>query len=363
MTCTPGQSGAPCPSGQPGHRCQCHQAPGGTAAIGVALRTISPAVAQKLMATFPSARRDGEVYVLGGENFDERLRSWVDRLSRLERADLVGTVVTEEGAFDPWSAVPIDQLLLRLETMWFMRVLADEALEFHLQPIVRATDLSIYAYESLVRARVGGALMPGGAVVDAARAHGELLRFDQRARRIAIETCAPKLDPADKLFVNFFPLTVYDPAVCLRSTWAAAERADVRPDRLVFEVVESEAFPDVGHLRAILEGYRARGALVALDDLGTGHTALQYIDELAPDYIKLAKDLIPPYPTADDIPIVRGLVEHARSRGILVLAEGVETTRQLDVLRELGVDFLQGYLLGKPQAEPSREIGVSRRAA
>jgi len=158
-------------------------------------------------------------------------------------------------------------------------------------------------------------------------------------------------------------MTVREPVAAFAPVWEAAEAvgADVR--RLVFEVVESEAFPDIGHLRRMLDELRSRGTKVALDDLGTGNSALTYIDELAPDFIKLAKGLIPEHPKQDDLLLVRGLVDHAHLRGIRVIAEGIETQRQFHAVQSLDVDYIQGWLVGKAEATPRRDLGMDRLRA
>jgi EAL domain-containing protein (putative c-di-GMP-specific phosphodiesterase class I) len=222
---------------------------------------------------------------------------------------------------------------------------------------------STFGFEALARAEVDGQLKNGGDLVDAARAHSALFQFDQIARTHAIRSCGPKLQGDEKLFVNFLPMVIYDPKICLRTCREAATEAGVDLSSLVFEVVESEEFPDINHLKTILEHYQENGAGVALDDLGTGQTALSYIEELSPDYIKLAKGLVPEKPRFSDLHLVRGIVEHAKRRGITVLLEGVETEDQLSAAQDLGIDLIQGWLTGRPAAEPVRQQPQQTRRA
>lgn len=328
---------------------------------GVALRAFDPNLAARLTHLAPGGRWIAQAFVLDGEGFQRRLRGLLERLTRTERDLLVGAVIPEGGDFDAWEAVPASQLMVCLETPWFPRLLIDRTFEFHFQPIVRTTDFGVVGHEVLVRARVAGEFISGGRIIDAARAHRGLARLDLLCQRMAVEHGGPRLQGEERLFVNFLPLSMHEPGTGPAALLDAAERAGVDPARIVLEVVESEAFPDLSHLRAMLEAYRMNGMGVALDDLGTGQTALRYIDELAPDCIKLAKDLIPHYPRESDLAIVRGLLRHAKGRGITVLAEGVETARQVAVARELGIDLLQGYLLGRPAPEMVHEITVQRR--
>jgi len=294
------------------------------------------------------------VFRIDGANWPERLEAILNGLSPIERTSIRGAYLDGAGKCDPWKAVDADSLLIQARSAWLPGVLNERRLVAHLQPIVRASDRSTFGFESLARAEVDGQLKNGGDLVDAARAHRALFQFDQIARTHAIRSCGPKLQGDEKLFVNFLPMVIYDPKICLRTCWEAAQEVGVALSSLVFEVVESEAFPDIAHLKHILEHYQENGAGVALDDLGTGHTALSYIEELSPNYIKLAKGLIPEKPRFGDLHLVRGIVEHAKRRNVTVLLEGVETEDQLHAANDLGIDLIQGWLTGRPAAEPVR---------
>lgn len=346
-----------------GHACKCRQPVPETHAQGVAIMSDSVVVSGKLTGLLEPLPNTPAFRTPGGEGWLESLKQALSRFSPLERQSMRGSPINASGVFDPWAAVPIDLLIQRLETPWFPAMMNKKGLLPYMQPIARIADGSIFAYEALARAQVEGRLVSGGEIVDAARAHGAMFQFDQVSRTTAIRTCGPKLLGDEKLFINFIPMVIYDPELCLQSCWKAAQESGTSLTRLVFEVVESEQFPDIEHLKRILKTYQDRGAEVALDDLGTGHTALSYIDELSPDYIKLAKGLIPEAPKADDLKLVRGLVEHAKSRGITVLVEGVETEAQLKAAADLGIDLAQGWLIGKPAADPVRNTCQVRLAA
>lgn len=346
-----------------GHKCKCQQDVPELDIQGVAIWSEQPTISGKLAESFERIEGTPAYRTRPGADWLEQIRASVMTLSPLELGSVRGAVISADGRFDPWQASPIDTLLDRIETPWFPGVLNSGGLKPHMQPIARTSDGSIFAFEALARAEVGGELKNGGQLVDAARAHHALFQFDQIGRTTAIRSCGPKLIGDEKLFVNFIPMVIYDPTICLRTCWQAADEAGVPLSKLVFEVIESEQFPDMEHLRRILTTYREKGAGVALDDLGTGYTALSYIDELHPDYIKLAKDLIPLEPRREDLSMVRGIVEHAKRAGITVLAEGIETEAQLQAARDLGIDLVQGWLIGRPAAEPVRTGLQQRRAA
>ncbi len=330
---------------------------------GIALWSDSYIVVAKLSAILPRHDSAPGVFRIKGKDWSELLESILNELSPIERTSIRGAHLDGSGKCDPWKAVNADSLLIQARSAWLPGVLNDRRLIAHLQPIVRASDRSTFGYEALARAVVEGQLKNGGDLINAARAHSAIFQFDEIARTNAIRSCGPKLLGDEKLFVNFLPMVIYDPKICLQTCWEAAREVDVSLSNLVFEVVESEAFPDIAHLKHILTHYQEHGAGVALDDLGTGHTALSYIDELSPNYIKLAKGLIPEKPRFSDLHLVRGIVEHAKRRNITVLLEGVETEDQLSAAKDLGIDLIQGWLTGRPAADPVRTQPQQQRHA
>lgn len=245
-----------------------------------------------------------------------------------------------------------------MRTAWLPDMLNTDAFEMHYQPIALVDGRATFAFEALIRGRSPERAVSGQDILNAARAHDALLQFDQRARCKALREGARRLFGEEMLFINFLPLLMYDEAHGRRVEWDMLSRCGLSPRRVCFEVVESEQFPDLPKVRRVVDVFREHGARIALDDLGTGHAALSYIDELQPDYIKLAKGLIPLQPRQEDLLLVRGLVDHAHLRGIRVIAEGIETWRQFEAAEALEVDLVQGWLIGAPAAEPERNLGI-----
>jgi EAL domain-containing protein (putative c-di-GMP-specific phosphodiesterase class I) len=350
---------------QPSHACSCRKPVAETTARGVALQAEAPPVVEALRGRFPESPERPGVFLAEGPGFAAEVRSVVQGFSDMERAHTRAVVIDADGRFDPWASAPVDNILDRVESAWLPGLLNREEITFHFQPIASAGCLTVHGFEALVRGDGPNAGRSPADIIRAAKAHEALLKFDQIARRRAIEIGAPKLRPDERLFVNFLPITVYDPNVCLRTTIKAAQDAGVDFSRLVFEVVESEEYPDIDKLRGILDVYREAGCGVALDDLGSGNTAINYVDQLRPDYIKLDKQIVVSAVENEDYGLLAGLVSHARQRNITVIAEGVETERQLDAMRAHGVDLVQGWLIAKPAAEPVRDfsVGARKRAA
>lgn len=217
------------------------------------------------------------------------------------------------------------------------------------QPIVDIQSGAIFAHEALVRGPQG----EGAASVLRQVNEGNRYAFDQQCRVKAIEL-ASKIFPLDsptKLSINFMPNAVYEPRACIRLTLETAQKTGFPLDRIIFEFTENEKL-DAAHVLNILRSYRAMGFSTAIDDFGAGHAGLALLTEFQPDIVKLDMDLIR---GIDTDRVKRAVVKHTLNLlaelGVTPLCEGVETREELEVLRDLGVVLVQGYLLAKPSFE------------
>lgn len=214
------------------------------------------------------------------------------------------------------------------------------------QPIVDASTGAVFAHEALVR----GAGGEGAATVLAQVSDINRYAFDQQCRVTAIDLAA-KLKMAEQganLSINFLPNAVYEPRACIRLTLAAAMRSGFPINRIIFEFTEAERL-DTDHILNILRSYRAMGFQTAIDDFGAGFAGLGLLSKFQPDIVKLDMDLIRDIDTSTvKQTIVGSILGMLRDLGVTPLCEGVETVGEYDVLRELGVDLMQGYLLAKP---------------
>lgn len=210
------------------------------------------------------------------------------------------------------------------------------------QPIVWAQDGKLYGYEALMRSN--DALMPDPlALLDAAerlgrqRDLGNALR-DELLRSLPAGLRAPGLN----LFVNA-------QAEDLSESWAEPLARSGVPT--ILEVTERTALTDIPDLRGRVERLRARGLRIAIDDLGAGYAGLTSFAALEPDIVKLDMALVR---GVDKEPLKQKLIGSlagvCRDLGILVVAEGIETAGERETVTRLGCDLLQGYLLGRPQA-------------
>ncbi|WP_409564334.1 EAL domain-containing protein [Methylobacterium sp. J-076] len=218
------------------------------------------------------------------------------------------------------------------------------------QPILDMSTARVWGYEALVRGAGGE---PAGAILS--QVDDDIrYRFDQAARVKAIEL-AGRLFPAHddvRLSINFMPNAVYEPNACIKASLEAARRVGFSHDRIMFEFTENERFRDIEHVKRIVAAYRRQGFMTALDDFGAGFAGLSLLANFQPDLIKIDMDLLR---GIDADPrrrsIVAGIVAIGRSLGIALLAEGIETAAELDAVRGLGIDLVQGYHFARPLIE------------
>ena len=229
------------------------------------------------------------------------------------------------------------------------------------QPIVNVSTQTVFAYEALVRGKDGA----GAGQVLAQIADHNRYAFDQVCRATAIELAAG-LDMAAtgaNLSINFLPNAVYEPRACIRATLAAAMRTGFPVNKIIFEFTESEAM-DADHILNILRSYRAMGFKTAIDDFGAGYAGLGLLTLFQPDIVKLDMALIRDIDT-DPVKrtIVRNTLNMLRDLGVEPVCEGIETPAEQDVLRDLGVDLMQGYLLARPALEALGLVAWPRAAS
>lgn len=260
-------------------------------------------------------------------------------------------------ATDLVAVQPLGALIARVQGDWFLSMLNEQRLTTLFHPIVSAgSPGEVFGYECLVRGvAADGSLVSPDRLYRTAREADLLFPLDRAARLTAIRTASERhIDIGTaRLFINFNPSSIYDPVYCLRSTVDAIARTGFSPDRVVFEVVESDHVEDPAHLVRIIQFYREAGFRIALDDLGAGFGSLNLLRMLEPDVVKLDMGLIrgvdrDPFRAG----IVRKLLEMARELRIASVAEGIETEAESEWLRRNGADYLQGFLFGTPSNPP-----------
>ncbi|TDT44175.1 PAS domain S-box-containing protein/diguanylate cyclase (GGDEF)-like protein [Halospina denitrificans] len=136
----------------------------------------------------------------------------------------------------------------------------------------------------------------------------------------------------------------------LSETERLMEAYDVPPGMLELELTETSLMEEPTHARRLFEGLRAIGVRIAIDDFGTGYSSLNYLREFAPDILKIDKSFVDPIvESTRDRDLVAGIIQLAHTLRIKVVGEGIEEEAQRAILEEVGCDWIQGYLLARPQ--------------
>jgi EAL domain-containing protein (putative c-di-GMP-specific phosphodiesterase class I) len=280
-----------------------------------------------------------------------------EQLSAVELQDCKALFVVggeTPGIMRLMQAEPLGALLAKARGEWLLEMLRESRLTTVFQPIVNCSrPESVFGYECLLRGKDSdGRMVSPGKIIDVARAANLLFNLDSAARRAAIRSASTHAI-AGHVFVNFLPTSIYDPRHCLRTTLREIQDTELSPERIVFEVVESEEVADVDHLLDIVSFYRENGFCFALDDLGSGYSSMNLLAKLQPDFVKLDMGLIrnihqEPYKAH----IAAKLIELARALEVRTIAEGVETEGEWSWLETQGVDYVQGYLFAAPGTPP-----------
>jgi len=283
--------------------------------------------------------------VVAGPGWEERLKELLGALAPGERAGLWAARLGDDDALP----LPAEQALARARTSWFPEFLSSGSMVPHFQPIVDLATGEAFGREALMRGKLGAVEVRGAELVAAAEAHEALFSFDGRARTAALEVGVPLLPPGEKLFVNLDPRAVVDVQTSVRATWSVVARVGAAPASLYFDLVGVERCPDRAMLADLCAGYRERGAGICLDDLSGGRESLACLELLTPEVAKLDTEVTAGVAISSARRrLVAALVEVAHEQGCRVVAEGVERVSEFETLRELGVDYGQGFVLHRP---------------
>jgi len=217
-------------------------------------------------------------------------------------------------------------------------------------PIYRLETLEIIGYEALSRGPEASEFERPDKLFKIAYDSDLVVKLERLCRNRAFES-AVDLPSGRLLFVNIEPEAVTDPELRDIMLSSVVAESNMAPSQIVLEITERTAVEDFGAFRATLEYLRALGFRIAIDDGGAGYGSMQCIAEVHPEWLKIDMSLVRDIDT-DDVrrALVSTIATFAERTGVKLIAEGVERVEQLAVLRELGVEYGQGFLFCRPQA-------------
>ena len=233
-------------------------------------------------------------------------------------------------------------------------ILENTRLTTLLQPVLDLMDGRIMGYEALSRGPSNSPLHAPQTLFHVAEHLGLLPALDWACLRTALKTFA-RLNLPGQLFVNLSPGSLLDASFTPDAMLASLANAGIASKRVVIEITESTPTLDYAHLRQVVTDLHAAGVEVAIDDLGEGFSSLRLWSELKPAFVKIDKHFIAGiHQDPHKIQFVRSIKLLAEGAHSHVIAEGVESPSELAVLKDLGIRFAQGYLIGRPSPVPIR---------
>ena len=232
------------------------------------------------------------------------------------------------------------------------KILAKELVVPFFQPIYSSPSMDILGFEALSRPSTNTSLSNPELFFKAALAFGVYTEIEKLAWRKAFGEWQKRLGYG-KLFLNCTPYFIGNNP--MEKEFFAS--LGVNPRHVVIELTERTAIRNHDLFVEKLNALRDMGMQIAVDDVGSGFAGLDTVAEVRPDYVKIDLKLV------RDINfnslkknIVQSIITFCHQSGILTIAEGIEEQEELQTVRDLGVDAVQGYLLGKPSPEMNKDI-------
>ncbi len=291
------------------------------ASVGVALNTFGADDPHDLLAhaeaaMYQAKRRGG----FGAEVFDESLR--IDVLDRM---------ATEHSLH---------------------RALERSELLLHYQPVVEVRGTTTVGVEALIRwDHPEQGLVAPGRFIAVAEESGLIIPIGAWVLEEACHQLRHWQDgaaPLDSVQVNLSARQIDDPSI-VETIEAILARTGLPPEYLTLEITENALMRDAAAALVVLQTLKELGVLLAIDDFGTGYSSLSYLQRFPLDVVKVDRMFV--HELEEDNggrAIVSAVISLAHALGLEVVAEGVETERQLELLRELDCDYAQGFLFSRP---------------
>ena len=253
------------------------------------------------------------------------------------------------------------ELLDRMSTEHSLhRALERHELMLHYQPVVEIDGVTTVGVEALIRwqhpdqglmapyrfipvAEESGLIIPIGAWVLEQACH-QLRHWNLEDRR----------GPQGSVEVNLSARQIDDPRI-VATVETILARTGLPPECLTLEITESALMQDAASALGVLRALKGLGVLLAIDDFGTGYSSLSYLQRFPLDILKVDRMFVETLGSnAESDEIVSAVINLAHALGLQVVAEGVETTQQLQILQSLGCDLAQGFLFSRPL--PASEV-------
>jgi diguanylate cyclase (GGDEF)-like protein len=329
-------------------------------------------LAERMVAAFHASTAETDdlgLTVSVGVSFADSTKSAEELLSEADAA-MYEAKANGKDRIEVFQASMRSRLLERLElTSGFQGALERGEFFLQYQPIISLADNRLKGFEALVRwnhPTLG--LVPPLSFIPVAEDTGFIVPL---GRWILIEACerlATSCSDPDNpltLSINLSRRQLTSPSL-VDDVRMALALSGVNPEQLILEITESILMADPIQATEALRELRALGIKIAVDDFGTGYSSLSHLQQFPVDVLKIDKSFVDPLNTSEPLGgvLVTTIINLAQSLGLNIIAEGIEHATQFDLLRDLGCDHGQGYLMARPldvdDAEAFIEDSMSR---
>lgn len=233
-----------------------------------------------------------------------------------------------------------------------LEIIAQRRLTALFQPIALMGDGEVAGYEGLIRGPSDSSLHSPLNLFRAANENGLAVEVEHLSRQVVLESFA-RLNLPGKLFLNVSPECLLQRNAKHGETLGYIHNLGLSPDRVIIELTENQRVYDYNLMREAVKHYRAMGFEIAIDDLGEGFSSLRLWSELRPEYVKIDMHFIQ---GIDQDPVkhqfVSSIQQIAEKSGTKVVAEGIESEAELQVIKGLGISCGQGYYIARPCCQP-----------
>jgi EAL domain-containing protein (putative c-di-GMP-specific phosphodiesterase class I) len=252
---------------------------------------------------------------------------------------------------EAWSCVFVQRAQRELQSRCDLQevLLATDKLSTVFQPIVELRTRQVLGYEALSRGPKDRDYHMPLRLFAMAEEADLVFELDRKCRCRALDE-AKAIPARAKLFVNVFPQAMYDPEFHGPALVRLCQDQGLTPDRVVLEITEKAAIQNYDLFAEALTELTRLGFSIAVDDVGAGYSGLEKIAHLNPRYLKFDIELIRNIDSSYiRREMTRALKSFADGIGSTIIAEGIERSGELKTLLELGIQYGQGYLLGRPE--------------
>ena len=230
------------------------------------------------------------------------------------------------------------------------QLIANAEIDTFAQPVFDLLKLESLGQEVFSRGRPGAPFEDPEHLFDLAERTGRLIALERLCRRRSLQVLAGRLKPGEKLFLNTTGRSLTEDGVAGSDFVRLVRQHGLAPENIVIEIAERFTLEEREAVRRSVAALKTTGFQIAIDDMGAGHSSLQSIVDLEPDYLKFDIALVRHiHRSVIKRSLLETLTEFSDKIGARVVAEGIEEESELETVKSIGVTLGQGHYLAAPQ--------------